>query len=71
VLNQRRQAVDQGRTLTHWANQVAALGAERPELAAAEDSRVQWMRQHGQRECGLKALVDGLFDLSEEQLRLV
>lgn len=45
VLKKRRDAVQQQRTLSHWANQVAPLGAECDEQVKLETKRVQFIRE--------------------------
>ena len=44
VIKERIRAVNAGRTLTHWANQVSPLGAEKEEEVAIESSRVALMK---------------------------
>jgi ectoine hydroxylase-related dioxygenase (phytanoyl-CoA dioxygenase family) len=66
VLEQRREAVDSSRTLTHWANKVAPLGEEREELVAVESSCVAAMKKLP----GPKVLLE-FGDLSEAQRNLV
>jgi hypothetical protein len=66
VLEQRRHAVDSGRTLTHWANQVSPLGQEREEDAALEAASIELMK----RLPGPKILLE-FDDLSDEQKVLV
>lgn len=46
VLQQRKDAVAQQRTLSHWANQVAPLGAECEEQAQLENKRVNFIREY-------------------------
>ncbi len=46
VLQARKEAAHQQRTLTHWANQVAQLGAERPDLVGLEKERVKLMKAY-------------------------
>jgi hypothetical protein len=68
VLEERRQAVDSSRTLTHWANKVAPLGEEKEELVAVESSCVAAMKKLP----GLPTKVLLEFDdLSEAQRNLV
>jgi hypothetical protein len=66
ILEQRRKTVDSSRTMTHWANQVAPLGNERPDDVALEAECVQAMRKLP----GPKVLL-GYHDLSRSQQTLV
>ena len=45
VLQKRKEAVQQHRTLSHWANQVAPLGAECDEQVQMETKRVHFIRE--------------------------
>lgn len=65
ALQARKEAVDMRRTLTHWANQVSPLGAERPELLQLEHKRVELMNS------GSVKVLLGWDDLSDEQKALV
>jgi Phytanoyl-CoA dioxygenase (PhyH) len=69
TVQSRREAVRQARTLTHWVNKVAPLGAECAEQVAREQGRIdgihKWEEQTGQ-----KVLL-GFEDMSERQRQLV
>jgi hypothetical protein len=70
VLEQRRLAVNQKRTLTHWANKVAPLGQENTEQIAMEASRVKFLLDY-QRATNAKVLLEYYEDLTIEQKALV
>jgi hypothetical protein len=71
VLEQRRQAVDSARTLTHWANKVAPLGNEHAtdKGTVEETEAVAIMKKH-QATSETKILLE-FKDLSTRQQRLV
>lgn len=69
VLQERRHAVDQCQTLTHWANKVAPLGEERPDQVAMEAACLSSMRQW-QQTSGTKVLME-YDDLTMDQRQLV
>ena len=69
ILQQRRDAVDQKRTLTHWVNKVAPLGDENSEQVAMESRRVQYMLEY-EKATSAKVLLD-YQDLSLQQKVLV
>jgi hypothetical protein len=66
TIQQRQQAVNSGRTLTHWANHVAPLGEEREEEVAMEATCINSMKNLR----GPKVLLD-FGDLNDEQKRMV
>ena len=70
---QRVQAVNSYRTLTHWVNKVKPLGEERPEQVALEEKRISammMMRHNNNHNDGDPVLLN--FDeLNESQKRLV
>jgi hypothetical protein len=71
VLLERKEAVHSSRTLTHWANKVAPLGAERPEHVALESACVERMKRWQQSgSCKELVLLD-FQDLTLDQKRLV
>jgi hypothetical protein len=70
VLEQRRLAVNQKRTLTHWVNKVAPLGQENTEQIAMEASRVKFLLDY-QRATNAKVLLEYYEDLTVEQQALV
>jgi len=71
VLLERRRAVDQSRTLTHWVDKAAPLGEEKSDQVAMEDKCVLFVKQY-QRDIltGSKVLLE-YEDLSEEQKQMV
>jgi hypothetical protein len=69
VLLERKKAVHNSRTLTHWANKVAPLGEERPEHVAMESACVDTMKSWQQTRPS-KVLLD-FKDLTLNQQRLV
>ena len=70
VLQARKDAVEQSRTLTHWANKVAPLGEEHPEHVLQENACVDFMKRR-QKEDGTPRVLLEFGDLSESQQRLV
>eukprot|EP00980_Cylindrotheca_fusiformis_P008298 scaffold1736_cov127-Cylindrotheca_fusiformis.AAC.112 len=70
VLEQRRQAVTQYRTLTHWANKSVPLGAENEGQNAMESDRVKHLLAY-QCETRRKVLLDYDKGLTLEQKALV
>ena len=70
IIQARKDAVEQSRTLTHWANKVAPLGEEHPEHVLQEKACVDFMKtQHGKE--GASKVLLGFDDLTESQQRLV
>jgi hypothetical protein len=69
ILLERKEAVHNSRTLTHWANKVAPLGQERPEHVALESACVESMKRWQQSQPS-KVLLD-FQDLTMDQKSLV
>lgn len=69
IFQQRRVAVDQKRTLTHWANKVAPLGDENSEQASMESRRIQYVLEY-EKATSTKIILD-YQDLSLQQKGLV
>lgn len=70
ILQERRAAVDQSRTLTHWANKVAPLGEERESEVTKERECIQWMKRW-QEGINTRKVILSFNDLSNGQKRLV
>ena len=66
----RMEAIKSCRTLTHWVNKVAPLGAEKSEEVQKERSRVEFMKKKQGKSIPTKVLYD-FMDLNKEQQRLV
>ena len=71
TLQERKQAVNDHRTLTHWANKVTPLGAERPEALQLERQAVDYIRRFQQKSNNQRKILYEWDDLSEEQKQLV
>eukprot|EP00978_Attheya_sp_CCMP212_P038808 scaffold196190_cov55-Attheya_sp.AAC.1 len=69
VLRSRMDAVQCGRTLTHWVNKGAPLGEERPDEVEKETSRVQRMRER-QNHTGVPVLFSKEH-LTDKQIQMV
>mmetsp|Transcript_27276 Transcript_27276/g.49546 ORF Transcript_27276/g.49546 Transcript_27276/m.49546 type:complete len:490 (+) Transcript_27276:40-1509(+) len=69
VLRSRMDAVQSGRTLTHWVNKGAPLGEERPDEVEKEISRVQRMRER-QNHTGVPVLLSKEH-LTDKQIQMV
>ncbi|CAB9513650.1 Phytanoyl-CoA dioxygenase (PhyH) [Seminavis robusta] len=70
VLQARQESVEQNRTLTHWVNKVAPLGAEHQDHVQKEKACIQAMKQLATKK-GVSCTLLGFQDLSEAQQRLV
>ena len=70
VLQARKDAVEQSRTLTHWANKVAPLGEEHPGHVSQENACVDFMKCR-QKEDGNPRVLLEFGDLSESQQKLL
>ena len=77
VLRARMGAVDQARTLTHWANKVAPLGEEREDEIALERGRISLMRRIrfqsrcGEQDDGCRCVLVDRKGLTKDLIRLV
>jgi hypothetical protein len=70
VLEARKAAVMQSRTLTHWTNKVAPLGEEKLEHVQLERSRVRIMKDRQEEAGNTKVLLEYM-DLTNAQKLLV
>lgn len=70
ILDARRLAVEQSRTLTHWVNKVSPLGEEHVEYVRREEGCVREMKLQAKKK-GLPCTLLTFEDLTPEQRNLV
>ncbi len=72
IINQRIEAIDRCRTLTHWVDKVSPLGEENVDEAKKEKSRIEYMKQwHANHGNERENILLSYGDLNKEQRTLI